>query len=88
MAEKQVKVALWCVPRSMSTVLTKCISAIDDMEVYFELYSYAASIGNLFESSTGRKLSLKLDGNEADYEKAIELAKKETNTTMIPRRIS
>lgn len=32
------RVMLWSIPRSLSTVVTKCISFIDGMEVWFEPY--------------------------------------------------
>nr|XP_054767197.1 uncharacterized protein LOC129274410 [Lytechinus pictus] len=73
MDEKQVKVSLWCVPRSLSTVLTKCLSVIDGMEVYFELFSHADTASNVFESVVGRRLPFQLDGNEKDYDKMSEL---------------
>nr|XP_054752540.1 uncharacterized protein LOC129258265 [Lytechinus pictus] len=88
MADKQVKVALWGVPRTMSTVFTKCISAIDGIEVYLELYSYSKTANGIFKSATGRDLPKKLEGNEAVYAEVVEVFKKETNSTLIPKRIS
>ncbi|XP_041483802.1 uncharacterized protein LOC121430554 [Lytechinus variegatus] len=88
MADKQVKVALWGVPRTMSTVFAKCMSAIEEMEVYLELYSYSKTASGMFESATGRELPRKLDGNEAVYAEALEVFKSETNGILVPRRIS
>ncbi|XP_071489791.1 uncharacterized protein [Diadema antillarum] len=34
--ESGSRVILWCVPRSISTALTKCLSAVDGIEVWFE----------------------------------------------------
>ncbi|XP_063960089.1 uncharacterized protein LOC135155179 [Lytechinus pictus] len=85
---QQVKVALWCIPRSRSTVLTKCLSAIEDIDIYFELYSVAALVGGCFETATGRKLPLKLDGNETAYEEAKDVWFKTTNMKIYPRRVS
>ncbi|XP_063965055.1 uncharacterized protein LOC135156456 [Lytechinus pictus] len=73
MGEKQVKVNLWCVPRSLSTVLTKCLSVIDGTEVYFELFSHADAASNMFESVVGRRLPSQLEGNEKDYDQMSEL---------------
>ncbi|XP_054768972.2 uncharacterized protein LOC129276610 [Lytechinus pictus] len=94
MAEEQVKVSLWCVPRSLSTVLTKCLGAIDGMEVYFELFSYVELTSKMFESAMmGRKLPFKLVGNEKDYERMIEIWNANpmmvsADRKLIPRRIS
>ncbi|XP_003723485.2 uncharacterized protein LOC100889781 [Strongylocentrotus purpuratus] len=88
MADKQIKVALWCVPRSMSTVFAKCMSAIDEMEVYLELYSYSASVSGVFHSATGRVLPKKLAGNETVYEEALAVWKQETDSILNPKRIS
>ncbi|XP_041478388.1 uncharacterized protein LOC121426231 [Lytechinus variegatus] len=73
MDEKQVKVSLWCVPRSLSTVLTKCLSVIDETEVYFELFSHADAASNMFKSIVGRRLPSQLEGNEKDYDQMSEL---------------
>ena len=53
--EKAVKVALWSSPRSCSTVLTKCLSAIGGIEVFLELFSYAAIFRCTTRSLTGRE---------------------------------
>ncbi|XP_063956430.1 uncharacterized protein LOC135154298 [Lytechinus pictus] len=88
MAGKQVKVALWGVPRTMSTVFAKCMSAIDEMEVYMELYSYSKTASGMLKSATGRELPRGLEGNEAVYAEAITAFVKEFNGILIPRRIS
>ncbi|XP_054755471.2 uncharacterized protein LOC129261432 [Lytechinus pictus] len=88
MADKQVKVALWGVPRTMSTVFAKCMSTIDEMEVYLELYSYSKTASGILKSATGRELPRNLDGNEAVYAEAITVFTKAFSGILMPKRIS
>ncbi|XP_022101898.1 branched-chain-amino-acid aminotransferase-like protein 1 [Acanthaster planci] len=37
----QVRLMMWTVPRSLSTVLAKCLTAVDKSKVFFELYVHA-----------------------------------------------
>ncbi|XP_038044759.1 branched-chain-amino-acid aminotransferase-like protein 2 [Patiria miniata] len=41
----QLKVILWCCPRSLSTAFLKCMSAVPDSQMIFELYSTAMLFG-------------------------------------------
>ncbi|XP_003729342.1 uncharacterized protein LOC100890468 [Strongylocentrotus purpuratus] len=82
------RVGLWCVPRSTSTVLTKCLSAIDGMEVYLELYSYASLLRGYYSTSTGRQLPCDIVGNEAVYAEANDIWEKNVGYRMLPRWMS
>ena len=86
--EKGVKVALWSSPRSCSTVLTKCLSAIDGLEVFLELYSNAATFRGTMKTLTGRELPLDLVGNEEVFEEANALWEKTVGYRYFPRRMS
>ena len=43
--EDQLKVILWCCPRSLSTAVLKCLTALPDSQMIFELYSTAMLFG-------------------------------------------
>ena len=85
---KPGRVALWCLPRSTSTLLAKCLSAIDGIEVHLDVYSYASSCKGFYKTSTGRELPDGLVGNEAVYEEAIDIWEKNVGTKLIPRKMS
>ncbi|XP_041461399.1 uncharacterized protein LOC121412689 [Lytechinus variegatus] len=85
---RPIRVGLWCVPRSTSTVLTKCLSAIDGMDVYLEIYSYAALLRGYYSTSTGRQLPLDIVGNEAVYEEANDIWEKNVGYRMSSRWMS
>ena len=51
--EKQVKVAVWSIPRSASTIFAKCLCGIKDIVVFSELFSWAgASRARICDSQT------------------------------------
>ena len=83
-----MKVAIWNVPRTASTVLTKCLSAIDGIEVFFELYTSSSIFRNYFLETTGRELPMDLTGNEALYDEAKTLCEEKYNLTLTPRKMS
>ncbi|XP_071943818.1 uncharacterized protein [Antedon mediterranea] len=43
--DKQVRVILWCIPRTVSTAFEKCMSNLDDVQIINEPYISAYSIG-------------------------------------------
>ena len=44
-SEEQVRLMLWTVPRSTSTVLSKCLSFVEGSQVFFEPYTCAHHLG-------------------------------------------
>ena len=70
-----VRVALWCVPRTTSTVLTKCLCGIEDITVFFEQYTYNACFRSVYKTSMDQNLPAKLEGNEKAYQEALALWK-------------
>ncbi|XP_054772315.1 uncharacterized protein LOC129280302 [Lytechinus pictus] len=86
---KPGRIGLWCVPRSTSTLLAKCLSAIEGIEVHLDVYSYASTFRGLYKTSTGKELPSDLNGNESVYEEANDVWEKNVgNRDLIPRKTS
>ena len=70
---------LWCVPRSTSTALTKCLSFIEGIEVWFEPFCYC----HLAKRETTNQLHVELPpdyhGNEEIFRKAADFMNEVTN---------
>ncbi|XP_072172313.1 uncharacterized protein [Diadema setosum] len=82
------RVFLWCIPRTVSTALTKCLSFIDGMEVWFEPYVYCKLTTFEVKHATGQDIPMELDGNEEIFAKATELMRKMTGTNIQTDRIA
>ncbi|XP_071483451.1 uncharacterized protein [Diadema antillarum] len=67
------KIFLWCVPRVISSAFAKCLSAIPEMEIYFEPFLYCNLAGRVYKKSHGEDLPLVYKGNEEVLGKAAEL---------------
>ena len=83
-----VRVALWCVPRSTSTIFSKCLCGVEDIIVFSELYTYAASCRSIFAATTGQDIPAELDGNDKLYEEANALWEKTTGSRISTERLS
>ena len=70
------RVIMWCVPRSVSTAFTKCISFVDGADVWLEPYVIAKAIEEMFDKfrhdEHGEKLPIEVEGNEALYRELAE----------------
>eukprot|EP00057_Strongylocentrotus_purpuratus_P013982 XP_011668456.1 PREDICTED: uncharacterized protein LOC105440231 [Strongylocentrotus purpuratus] len=79
---------LWCVPRSVSTALARCLSAIGDNQIWFEPFCYCYLAKVEFERITGRKLPKDIRGNEQTFLEASSILQKLTASNFKPDFIS
>ena len=79
---------LWCVPRVTSTALTKCLSFIEEIDVWFEPYLYAYRTARDYELATNSVLPPKYDGNEDAYQRAAKCFEDFIKCKLEPRRLS
>nr|XP_054762264.1 uncharacterized protein LOC129268791 [Lytechinus pictus] len=71
---RQVCVILWCYPRTLSTVLTKCLSFIEDIEVWFEPFTYCDIPNILYRAETGKDLPPEYTAeNAGEFAAAVRL---------------
>ena len=69
------RVIMWCVPRSVSTAFTKCMSFVDGAEVWLEPYVMSNTIPKIFDifhDGDGEKLPTEVTGNEELYRELAE----------------
>ena len=69
------RVIMWCVPRSVSTAFTKCMSFVDGAEIWLEPYVISKAIEEMFDLTPrddDEKLPLELEGNEELYRDLAE----------------
>ncbi|XP_071479273.1 uncharacterized protein [Diadema antillarum] len=59
-----VRLIVWCLPRTISTAIVKCLSAIEGLEVWFEPLCYSALAARTYEFACGREAPLVYEGNE------------------------
>ena len=79
---------LWCVPRSVSTALMKCLSFISDTEVWFEPYSMCYGARLEYRRTMNTDLPMEYDGNEKDFQRAAESVGAVVQTKFEPDRIA
>ena len=82
------KTVLWCVPRAISTAFAKCLSYIDDIEVWFEPYFYNQTTKIVYEEQTKLHLPMEYEGNEEIFKKAKEIADKSINSKTVADRLA
>ncbi|XP_071498151.1 uncharacterized protein [Diadema antillarum] len=68
-----VRLIVWCMPRTISTALAKCLSAIEGLEVWFEPFCYSETAANVYKQAVGRDLPKVYDGNEEAIASAAEI---------------
>ena len=85
---KQIKVLLWTIPRSMSTILAKCMCGIEDVVVFSEVFSWPAGVRAFYTKNTGKHIPEDLEGNEAMFEEAIAELQKRMEATFSLRSMS
>eukprot|EP00057_Strongylocentrotus_purpuratus_P009571 XP_011664045.1 PREDICTED: uncharacterized protein LOC105438211 [Strongylocentrotus purpuratus] len=86
--DAQSRTILWCVPRSVSTALARCLSAIEDNQIWFEPFCYCYFAQVEFERITGRKLPKDIRGNEQTFLEASGILQKLTRSNFRPDFIS
>ncbi|XP_054771771.2 uncharacterized protein LOC129279694 [Lytechinus pictus] len=67
---QHMRIFLWHVPRTISTALTKCLSFIDGMEVWFECFTYCHMAKEQYILFTGEDLPMEYEGNEETMKQA------------------
>ncbi|XP_041476142.1 uncharacterized protein LOC121424498 [Lytechinus variegatus] len=83
----QVKVFLWCSPRTVSTAFTKCMSFIEGMEIWSEPFVYCYLSSKEVKKKLNVDLPFVLEGNEDIYAKTTELIRTFTGSNVITERI-
>ncbi|XP_072168035.1 uncharacterized protein [Diadema setosum] len=68
-----IRIILWCLPRTISTALIKCLSAIEGLEVWFEPLCYSALAASLYKIASGQDAPLVYEGNEEAIASAAEI---------------
>nr|XP_054771284.1 uncharacterized protein LOC129279207 [Lytechinus pictus] len=82
-----VKILAWVLPRTISTALTKCLSSLEDMEIFFELFLYSSFVRKVYEAQTGDDMPMNYDGNEEKVLEAIKRYGSLINTDLVPERV-
>eukprot|EP00057_Strongylocentrotus_purpuratus_P008748 XP_011663222.1 PREDICTED: branched-chain-amino-acid aminotransferase-like protein 1 isoform X2 [Strongylocentrotus purpuratus] len=81
------KTILWCVPRAISTAFAKCLSHIEESEVWFEPYTFSYVARVEYGLHTKLDLPMEYEGNEEIFHKAKEMTDKRVNTKTVPDRL-
>ena len=79
---------LWCVPRSVSTAFAKCLSFINDTEVWFEPYAYSYVARVEYKLHTKLDIPIDYEGNEDAFQKAKELTDFVTKCNNVADRLA
>ncbi|XP_041480481.1 branched-chain-amino-acid aminotransferase-like protein 1 [Lytechinus variegatus] len=67
------RTVLWCVPRAISTAFAKCLSYIEDTEVWFEPYVYTYMARVEYELHSKLVIPKEYEGNEETFQKVKEM---------------
>nr|XP_054771342.1 uncharacterized protein LOC129279275 [Lytechinus pictus] len=83
-----VRIFAWVVPRTISTALSKCLSNIGGMEIWFELFTYAQVVRQEYENKTGNQMPMEYEGNEDTAREAAELfMARLQGSRLVPERV-
>ncbi|XP_011665164.2 uncharacterized protein LOC105438707 [Strongylocentrotus purpuratus] len=63
---------IWCVPRSVSTALTKCLSFIEGIQVWLEPYSYCRTTRVIIKQQLDLDVPAEYEGNEEIYKRMTD----------------
>ena len=85
--EEQVKVAVWCIPRSTSTIFAKCMCGVEGIVVFSELFSWAAATRGVFFNKTGKSLPDEVQGYEDIFEESVGVLQKTLQAKVSPERL-
>ncbi|XP_063951913.1 uncharacterized protein LOC129280600 [Lytechinus pictus] len=83
----RVRLFLWVVPRTISTALTKCLSAIEGMEVWFECFVACSAVRKQYQLATGEDIPMTYEGNEEKAQQAATIFKPFVGCEIEPSRI-
>nr|XP_054771364.1 uncharacterized protein LOC129279294 [Lytechinus pictus] len=84
---KPVRLFLWVVPRTISTALCKCLSAIDGMEVWFECFVPCNIARKEYLLTTGEEIPMDYEGNEERAQEAATKLERLAGSKVDPERI-
>ncbi|XP_072171392.1 uncharacterized protein [Diadema setosum] len=70
--EARSRTIMWCVPRTISSAVTKCLSAIDGVEVWFEPYFYCLATETVMASDLNVTIPKEYEGNENIFQQAAD----------------
>ncbi|XP_071477861.1 uncharacterized protein [Diadema antillarum] len=70
--EARSRTIMWCVPRTISSAVTKCFSAIDGIEVWFEPYFYCLGTETVIARDRNLTIPKEYEGNEDLYQQAAD----------------
>ncbi|XP_071485853.1 uncharacterized protein [Diadema antillarum] len=70
--EARSRTIMWCVPRTISSAVTKCLSAIDGIEVWFEPYFYCLATETVSASDLNLTIPKEYEGNEKFFQQAAD----------------
>ena len=87
-SQTHTRTFLWCVPRSSSTALMKCLSFVDDLEAWFEPYLFAHVAARHYKRTTNSDLPREYHGHEDAYRIAAECLGREIRCELEPSRLS
>ncbi|XP_071494404.1 uncharacterized protein [Diadema antillarum] len=82
------RVIMWCVPRSVSSALTKCLSAIQGTEIYFEPYTVSYQANRSYKRFSGGDIPKVYEGNEEAFDTAARIVSADTGSYMDPKRLA
>ncbi|XP_071498619.1 uncharacterized protein [Diadema antillarum] len=82
------RVILWCVPRTISSALAKCLGAIEGTEIHFEPYTYSYLAGRSYKAVSGDEIPKVYEGNEEALDKAAQIIASEAQTDVDPKRLA
>nr|XP_054750048.1 uncharacterized protein LOC129255744 [Lytechinus pictus] len=82
-----VRILAWAVPRTISTAFIKCLSSVDGMEVWFELFTGASFVRNEYEQQTGHEMPMEFEGNGEQVLEATKLFERFIGTRLVPERV-
>ncbi|XP_071477857.1 uncharacterized protein [Diadema antillarum] len=88
MAEGKSRTFLWCVPRSISSALTKCLTATKDLEVWFEPFFFCFVARLDAKKRLGVDLPRSYHGNEDVFQEVADLLKSFSHCTFKPDHLA
>ena len=83
-----MRIYLWHMPRSGSTALTKCLSATEGLDVWFEPFYYCFTARLCHLRETNENLPESYEGNEDVYRRASDILGKFVACRLEPERLS
>lgn len=86
--QPEVRVIVWSLPRTISTVLTKCVSFVDGINVHLEPYGYAHASWLGLRGLAQQELPVTYEGNEALFEQAAQIMGAFTKSKVDSKRLS